>query len=100
MPSFLSVVFATKQLILDLESVVINKIPLVAASAMEMFVNDIANLYPASAARVRSIVAERNEANENGTALLPVPPHLLALISKSQLCTIVVTQQECLGASG
>lgn len=62
---------ATKQLIWYLASFVTNKLALIDASAVRHSVRDVANHCLASAAGVRNIVAERNEANESNAALPP-----------------------------
>lgn len=91
---------ATKQLNMNLWSFVTIKLALLDASAVEHFVDDIADLYLASAARVSSIVAECDNAIESDEALLLVVPHQWATISHSQFCTILSTHRERLVASG
>lgn len=97
---FSASILVTKELVLNLGSFVTKKLTLLDACAVENLVKDVANLYVSAAAGIEKVVAERNEANEDGEALPPVVPHQLAALSHSKFCSIVATHRERLLASG
>ena len=67
---------------------------------IKCLVNGVSNLYLGSAAGVIHVLAESNVVNESDEVLPPVVPHQLVVLTHSEFCCVIYTQQELILAAG
>lgn len=90
----------TRQLVMSLGSFVTNMLQNLDASAVEHVMSDFVIIHVSCAVDISSTVAEQDQANQSDCALPPVFFHQLAMLSHSELCTMVGTHRERLVAFG